>query len=625
MVAAPLFTSARPSTSSRRRRSAAFLGTALLVLTACSDQSEPAPTPEPTPTGPIAGVARNAPLHSVDPAQVAQARKPPETYPGSATNAGGPEATVTLRGGERGEDYRHGSVGLSLEATDLADQRLNGDNPDLVSVLDSLNEPTVRFGGNSTDRRFFFTASDEPIPTDWPLNEGEEITKVTPDDLKRVAELAERTNSSVILSANLARYDPERAGELAHHAKEAFGERLVGLMVGNEPNGFYQGAGNDLTIKGPDWDQETYAKQLTAYAKAIHDKVPTLRIVAPAAYSADWWNTAADAPNTDPMALAVHQYPLSECGTQWEHQQPTVANAVDPATRNNIDRLVDDAARDAAEHNLPLWITETSLSACSGSNEITETQVAAVHQAEYSMRVQEHGAERVAAHSSLAPCRGGAPMSVLCSSGTLANPGEAFSVRANGLALALIASIPEGNMVETSTSTENLTSYAVEHGNGTVSVVLTDYRDPATAKDRTTNLTLPYRVDYATQSQLRGPSWTAEYPVASLFEDHASDSGGPSTTATGGASGAAASASSAPEYPADPDVALSVERALHTAPRNAVSVDGYGLPITPVGERPRVGGMKAGSKNFSVTLPAGSTTVLTLKKTQPSPSPQESQ
>ncbi|WP_312397119.1 cellulase family glycosylhydrolase [Kocuria sp.] len=625
MVAAPLFTSARPSTSSRRRRSVAFLGTALLVLTACSDQSEPAPTPEPTPTGPIAGVGRNAPLHSVDPAQVAQARELPETYPGSATNAGGPEATVTLRGGERGEDYRHGSVGLSLEATDLADQRLNGDNPDLVSVLDSLNEPTVRFGGNSTDRRFFFTASDEPIPTDWPLNEGEEITKVTPDDLKRVAELAERTNSSVILSANLARYDPERAGELAHHAKEAFGERLVGLMVGNEPNGFYQGAGNDLTIKGPGWDQETYAKQLTAYAKAIHDKVPTLRIVAPAAYSADWWNTAADAPNTDPMALAVHQYPLSECGTQWEHQQPTVANAVDPATRNNIDRLVDDAARDAAEHNLPLWITETSLSACSGSNEITETQVAAVHQAEYSMRVQEHGAERVAAHSSLAPCRGGAPMSVLCSSGTLANPGEAFSVRANGLALALIASIPEGNMVETSTSTENLTSYAVEHGNGTVSVVLTDYRDPATAKDRTTNLTLPYRVDYATQSQLRGPSWTAEYPVASLFEDHASDSGGPSTTATGGASGAAASASSAPEYPADPDVALSVERALHTAPRNAVSVDGYGLPITPVGERPRVGGMKAGSKNFSVTLPAGSTTVLTLKKTQPSPSPQESQ
>ncbi|MBD2761389.1 cellulase family glycosylhydrolase [Kocuria sp. cx-116] len=621
MVAAPLSTPARPSVSSRRRRSVAVLGTALLLLTACSDRSEPDPTPELTPTGPIAGVERNAPLHSVDPAEVAQARDLPETYPGSSQDTGGQEATVTLRGGERGEDYRHGSVGLSLEATDLADQRLNRDNPDLVSILDSLNEPTVRFGGNSTDRRFYFTASDEPVPTDWPLNEGEEITKVTPDDLKRVAELAERTDSSVILSANLARYDPKRAGELAHHAKEAFDERLVGLMVGNEPNGFYQGAGNDLTIKGPDWDQATYAKQLTAYAKAIHDKVPTLRIVAPAAYSADWWNAAADAPNTDPMAMAVHQYPLSECGTQWEHQQPTVANAVDPATRNNIDRLMDEAARDAADHDLPLWITETSLSACSGSNEITETQVAAVHQAEYSMRVQEHGAERVAAHSSLAPCRGGAPMSVLCSSGTLANPGEAFSVRANGLALALIASIPEGNMVETSTSTENLTSYAVEHGNGTVSVVLTDYRNPARAKDRTTNLRLPFRVDYATQSQLRGPSWTAEYPVASLFEDH--EGGGPSATATGGAS-ASGAASSAPEYPADPNVALSVERALQTAPRNAVSVDGYGLPMTPVGERPRVGGVKAGSRNVSVTLPAGSTTVLTLKKTQPSPSPQES-
>lgn len=628
MVAAPIHPPARTSASCRRRRSVAFLGTALLLLTACSDNAEQGPTPEPEPTGPLSGVARNATLHSVDAARVAEARNLPDTYPGSSASANGSGATVTVRSGAPGEDFRHGSVGLSLESTDLADPRMNKDNADLVTVLDSLHEPTLRFGGNSTDRRFFFTASDEPIPKDWPLNEGEEITKVTPDDLKRVAKLAQRTNSSVIISANLARYHPDRAGELARHAKEAFGDRLVGIMVGNEPNGFYQGEKNDLTIKNKDWDQKTYAKQLTAYAKAIHDRVPTLRIVAPGAYSADWWNAAADAPDTDPMAMAVHQYPLSECGSTWPHQEPTVANAVDPATRQNIDRLVDEAARDAADHQLPLWITETSLSACSGSNQITETLVAAVHQAEYSMRVQEYGAERVAAHSSLAPCQGGAPMSVLCSSGTLANPGEAFSVRANGLALALIASIPEGNMVETSTTTNDLTSYAVDHGDGTVSVVLTDYRNPASGKDRSTNLKLPYAVDYATQSQLRGPSWTSKFPVASLFEDQSdggdNESSSPGPSATGAASASGEAASSAPDYPADPSVALSVERALQPAPKNAANVDGYGLPITPAGERPRVGGVKAGSKNISVTLPAGSTTVLTLKKTQPSPSPKES-
>ncbi|WP_016998142.1 cellulase family glycosylhydrolase [Kocuria atrinae] len=627
MVAAPAHPPAPVSFSSRRRRSVAFLGTALLLLTACSDQAEQTPAPEPEPTGPISGVARNAALHSVDPAKVAQARDLPETYPGSSASAAGADATVTLRDGKPGEDYRHGSVGLSLESTDLADERLNANNADLVTILDSLHEPTLRFGGNSTDRRFFFTASDEPIPKDWPLNEGEEITKVTPDDLKRVAKLTERTETSVIISANLARYHPDRAGELARHAKDAFGDRLVGIMVGNEPNGFYQGRDNDLTIKSEDWDQETYAKQLTAYSKAIHERVPNLRIVAPGAYSADWWNAAAEAPGTGSMAMAVHQYPLSECGSQWEHQIPTVENAVDPETRENVDRLVSQAAEDADEHELPLWITETSLSACSGSNEITETLVAAVHQAEYSMRVQDLGVERVAAHSSLAPCKGGAPMSVLCSDGTLANPGESFSVRANGLALALIASIPQGNMVETSTSTDNLTSFAVEHGNDTVSVVLTDYRNPASSKDRTTSVNLPFAVDYATQSQLRGPSWTSEYPVASLFEDHsnASNSPNPSSGATGAPSASGEAASSAPDYPADPDVALSVERALQPAPSNAASVDGYGLPITPAGERPRVGGVKAGSKTVDVTLPAGSTTVLTLKKTQPSPSPKESQ
>lgn len=598
----------------------AFLGTALLLLTACSDQPEPSATPDPEPTGPIPGVSRNAPLHSVDPVEVAQARDLPQTYPGSSASAQGSNATVTVRDGEPGEDYRHGSVGLSLESTDLADERLSAQNADLVTILESLHEPTVRFGGNSTDRRFFFTASDEPVPTDWPLNEGEEITKVTPDHLKRVAALTERTNSSVIISANLARYHPDRAGELARHAKEAFGDRLVGIMVGNEPNGFYEGQDNDLTIKNEDWDQETYAKQLTAYSKAIHERVPTLRIVAPGAYSADWWNAAAEAPNTDPMAMAVHQYPLSECGNRWEHQEPTVANAVAPRTRENIDRLVDEAAQDAADHELPLWITETSLSACSGSNEITETLVAAVYQAEYSMRVQEHGAERVAAHSSLAPCKGGAPMSVLCSDGTLASPGDAFSVRANGLALALIASIPEGNMVATSSSADDLTSFAVEHGNDTVSLVLTDFRNPGRAADRTTEVELPFPVDYAVQSQLRGPSWTSEFPVASLFEDHPGESPAPS----GSASASVAAASSAVDYPADPNVALSVERALKPAGSGSVSVDGYGLPITPVAERPRVAGVQAGAQKFSVTLPAGSTTVLTLRKSQPTPTPQES-
>ncbi|WP_206478507.1 hypothetical protein, partial [Kocuria sp. KRD140] len=594
-----------------RRRALAILSTVLLCATACAGpQPDPSASSAPEPTGPVPGVARNAPLHAVDPGLVAAVRDLPETYPGSAPRKNDPTVRVTLSRTSPGdEDYRHGSVGLSLESTDLADPRLGEDNHDLISILQSLHEPTLRFGGNSTDRRFFFTSTDEPIPTNWPLAKEEKITKVTPADLERVAALAHRTGTSVILSANLARYDPDRAADLAAHARAAFGDRLVGLMIGNEPNGFHRGSDDPLNVKGPEWNRTVYARQLTAYARAVHRKVPHLRIVAPGAYSDPWWEVAAEAPGTAPFALALHQYPLSECGTRWARQKPTVTNAVAPQTRERVDALVSRARSVADEHRVPLWITETSLSSCPGGNQITETLAAAVYQADYSVRVQALAAERVTAHSSLGPCHGGPPMSPLCSDGTVGSPGERFGLRANGLALALIASIPQGTMTPARTGSEDLTAFAVTHADGSTSLVLSDFRDPATAGPRTTTVTTPGPVQRVTQSQLRGGSWRATAPVRGAADAPGSPDG--ATAEEQATDDAAPGATSS--YPADPRVHLSVENALRSSADGAVSVDGYGLPITPPADRPEVAGVRSGATSFAVSLPAGTTTVLTIE------------
>ncbi|MCT2249984.1 hypothetical protein [Kocuria rhizophila] len=589
----------------------ALAAASVLLLSACSPH-----VAAPEPTGPVAGLPRNSPLNVADPADIARARELPETYPSSAPGRGQPAATVTVpRTPADATTFRQGAVGLSFESTDLADPRLSEDTADLVSILDALHGPTLRFGGNSTDRRMFFTSEDEPTPTDWPLNEGEAITRVTPSDLERVAALARRTDSSVVVSVNLARYDPERAADFAAHARDAFGDNLVGVMIGNEPNGYHQGRGNPLTVKGPGWNPAVYAQQLTAYARAVHREVPDLPVVAPGAYSADWWNAAAGAKSTDPLALAVHQYPLSECGSRWPRQRPTVANAVDPATRERVDTLLDDAHDDAAARDVPLWVTETSLSACSGSNEITETLVGAVHQAEYSMRAQAAGAQRVAVHSSLAPCEGGPPMSPVCSDGTPANPGQRFGVRANGLALALVASIPDGRVQEVRTGTEDLTGFAVDHGDGTTSLLLTDYRDPRDAPPRSTTVKLPAPVSTVSQAQLNAESWRSSYPVDSLFTHHTQRQ----TPTPRGTPAPAAASSTA--YPADPSVALSVEEALRPVDPGAPSVDGYGLPIAPPSSRPRVSGVEPERHAFTMSLPAGSTTVLTIDTQQPTARP----
>lgn len=55
----------------------------------------------------------------------------------------------------------------------------------------------------------FFTSEDEPTPTDWPLNEGEAITRVTPSDSGACGGARpEDSDPPVVVSVNLARYDP---------------------------------------------------------------------------------------------------------------------------------------------------------------------------------------------------------------------------------------------------------------------------------------------------------------------------------------------------------------------------------------------------------------------------------
>lgn len=530
-----------------------------------------------------------------------------------------------------GTDYTAAGAGLSFEATDLADERLSAQNPDLVRLLGSLEQPTLRFGGNATDRRFFFTADDEPQPTDWPLEDGEQITTVTPEDLERVAGLAEEVDAQVILSANLGEDDPQRAADLARHGEAAFGDRLAGLMIGNEPNGFAELPENPVPIRDADWGPEQYAQAAGEYVDAVREVAPDLVIAAPGAYDAEWWATVTQSElgrsEPDDAALAVHQYPLPECGDPGDPgyqagQAPTVENITSARTRERVDQLVGEAAVMAQDAQMPLWITETSASSCAGTNQVTETLAAGVYSADYLLRTQQLGATRVAFHSSLAPCRGGAPMSALCSSGTLQSPGEAFVPRTNGLALALAGGLPAGEFLDVELAQQGgqpvegadgaqRTAYAVRHEDGSISVVVLDFRDPQEAADNgsgdsgddgsgaadTVRITLPEPVQQARASSLSGDSWEAHYPETTLFDD---------------AQGPSGASSADPERPATQDAdgtALDLEAALTPVGEGLPAVDGFGLPVLPESGAPVP--TDAGGTVLEAQIPAGSATVIT--------------
>ena len=97
----------------------------------------------------------------------------------------------------------------------------------------------LRFGGNAVDRRFFWTSSNEAVPsTATRGDKAHPVRAVGPADLARLNTLLEAADATVSLTVDLGHYDPDRAADMAKHAAEIFGPRLLSFTVGNEPNGF---------------------------------------------------------------------------------------------------------------------------------------------------------------------------------------------------------------------------------------------------------------------------------------------------------------------------------------------------------------------------------------------------
>ena len=73
----------------------------------------------------------------------------------------GEDAVVSATTDRTGPSLTADNVGVSFEATDLADPRLDPAQSNLDEQLKSLGSPALRFGGNALDRRTFWTSKGE--------------------------------------------------------------------------------------------------------------------------------------------------------------------------------------------------------------------------------------------------------------------------------------------------------------------------------------------------------------------------------------------------------------------------------------------------------------------------------
>ncbi|WP_146364423.1 hypothetical protein [Arthrobacter yangruifuii] len=405
-----------------------------------------------------------------------------------------------------GTSLSDGLIGLSLEATDLADPSLSGDNPEMVQSLTGLGRPLLRFGGNAVDRRFFWTSTGEAIPGNLSGDEAHPVRAVTPADLERVNTLLEAVDGQISLTVDLGHYDPARAADMTRAAAAAFGERLVGVTVGNEPNGFAK-----TGLRGSDYGIDAYLVELKDYAEAMHAVAPQVPIVGPGTYESSWWAAFAKTELPQERILSYHHYPLSSCEGSDPLGKPTMANLTGRYIHDHANDFRAVGLKPAQEAGLQAWIPETGVSACPGSNETTKTHASAVWSADYALSAAQMGISRVSFHSSLITCTGGPPMSAICVGGAYLQPNGQVDERSNYYGMSMVAEMEPGDFLKLDTAGGGLSyPYAVRHADGSVSVAVVNNNNPETDAQTEVSLQLPGMALTGTMTQMTGASYSSQ-------------------------------------------------------------------------------------------------------------------
>jgi len=287
----------------------------------------------------------------------------------------------------------------------------------------------------------------------------------------------------VTLVLDLGHEDAARAADMAAHAQDAFGDRLLAVAIGNEPNGFFHENQPQLAVRDDSWGPEPYQEALREYSEALQETVPGIPVAGPGAYDAPWWRAFADSGIPDQRALTMHWYPLWDCtGPDDSIANPTIEDLTSPALREQARHIVGMGAEIADEHDLPLWVEETGPTSCPGTNDTSRTHAQALWTVDYAMTLAELGVERTAFHATLQACDGGAPMSPLCATGEYDSPGQIVEGQGSYLSLMMLSQLPAGQVLTPTVSGDGeVMVHGVLGDDGELALMIVDLRDPAEA------------------------------------------------------------------------------------------------------------------------------------------------
>lgn len=375
---------------------------------------------------------------------------------------------VTIASATTGTALANSSVGLSFEASDLALPAFT--DGDLAAYLKTLGTSVIRIGGNTSDETFW-TSTGETPPA-W------SIATITPADLTALDTLAKASGWKVVLGVNLKEYDPTRAADEAAHAQAALGSSLLAVEIGNEPDLYSQYSGN--TAK--------YVSDFESYVTAIEKAAPGVPIEgsdAAGAPNGSFQNAFVAAeqglgkPNI--VELTNHFYPLSDCSSS---DDPTIAGLLGTSVRNSETSVADEAVAESAKLGLPAVIDEGNSVVCEGMPGVSDVYASALWEIDAQLDMAREGVSGYYMHGTVLQCDTGKPLFMyytpLCApTASDATAGD-LAAQPEYYGLAALHELGTGGFLNvTNPAWATVRVYAIQHTNGTVSIVLDNVSDPA--------------------------------------------------------------------------------------------------------------------------------------------------
>ena len=407
----------------------------------------------------------------------------------AAQSASAATSAITISPTTTGTSLTGASAGLSFEADDLT---LPGfASGDLAAYLDTLSPSSViRVGGNTVDETFW-TSTGAAAPS-W------SIGTITPADLTALGTLAKASGWKVILGVNLKEYNPTSAANEAQYAQRDLGSSLEAIEIGNEPDLYSQYESDPAQFPT---DFQSYVTAIDASAPGVPIEGDDLAGAPDSSFQSAFISSQQKLASPEINELTSHYYPLtaSTCGGS-----PTVAELLGTSVRDAESDEAAEAVAAAAKLGVPAVLDEGNSVVCEGQAGVSNVYAAALWEIDDQLVMARDGVAGDYMHGTVEECGSAKPLYMyytpLCAP-TAADATEGLlAAQPEYYGLAALRDVGTGQFLNLSNPVwADVRAYAVEHTNGTMTVVLDDVDNPSTTGSTTVQLDLGATFSHASQ------------------------------------------------------------------------------------------------------------------------------